>query len=124
MVFLAAVVTAAELGAAGLLRLCWRGLPNPVLWLFLLQFGGMSAFILTILYAQKKSVAWWFLLVLAVLSALALALPVSRMFPLASSWVVCTLIDLLGGCFGLFTAACITVSGSSEKFSALAVSAE
>lgn len=127
MVSLAAAVSAAELGVAWVLRLCWAGIPTPVLWLMLAQFGGMGVFLLTIIFAHKKSLSGFFLLFLILLSSLAVSISIAMMFP-AFCWGNCILLYLFGGMLGLFAAACIVASDDvreqEEEGCALAVRAE
>lgn len=114
-VFVTAGMTAAELLLMGLARMVSPVVPAPVLWLAHLNFGGTAGFILLIFFVGKQEMRLPEKLVLMLFPLLISAVNVSLLFPLASTWWIGLLLELLGAVFGVAFAACLQVSGEQSQ---------
>lgn len=114
-VFVMAAVTAAELAVMGLMQFIFHPVSAPVLWLVLIEFGAAAAFLLGIFIADMEAMKPFEKLVLMFFPLVIVSVNASQLFPLASAWWICFLLDLLGAVLGAGFAACIRISGQQSR---------
>lgn len=114
-VFVMAAVTAAELAVMGLIQFTFHPVSTPALWFVLVEFGGSAAFLLAISIADMEAMKPFEKLVLMFFPLVIVSVNASQLFPLASAWLICFLLELLGAVLGVGFAACIWISGEQSR---------
>lgn len=114
-VFVMAAVTAAELAVMGMIQFTFHPVSAPALWLLLVEFGGSAAFLQLVFLADMKAMKPFEKLVLMFFPLVIVSANASQLFPLASAWWICFLVELLGAVLGAGFAACIWISGEQSR---------
>lgn len=99
----------------GLIQFTFHPVSAPALWLVLVEFGGSAAFLQVIFLADMKVMQPFEKLVLMFFPLVIVSVNASQLFPLASVWWICFLVELLGAVLGAGFAACIWISGEQSR---------